>query len=251
MARPLETLSVEQVLAARHRSESLSSRTGLGLSLLVHGALVAALLLMPLLTTAPPERLRFVSVALVSAQALGVPDPPPKSAAPEPQRQAQAPERKPAPQPVAQQAPPKIKTESPPPRSEPAPTSDAGGTSAAPPPELARRRGAPTGSTTGTAALGAKVGFDNPNFRHSYFVDRLTAMLAAEWQRPAIGGELAVLVHFTIRRDGAVTGVEIVESSGYSSYDLAALRAVQQAAPFPPLPQSYAQSDLGVTVEFI
>jgi protein TonB len=76
-------------------------------------------------------------------------------------------------------------------------------------------------------------------------------MLASQWRRPALGGEVVALVHFTIHRDGSVSDSRVVQSSGYSSYDLAALRAVQAAAPFPPLPQSYDQDSLGVTVEFI
>ena len=76
-------------------------------------------------------------------------------------------------------------------------------------------------------------------------------MLASQWQRPSLGGEIVALIHFTIHKNGSVTDIRIVESSGYSSYDLAAMRAVKQAAPFPPLPQSYDQGSLGVTVEFI
>ena len=185
--------------------------------------------------------MRFVSVALVSAQALGVRDPepaPPARAEPQPVPPTPEPTPRPSPPKEPQPSPqPKPKAATPP---EPAPA-----------PDLRRRQGSPTGSTTGTAALGARVGFDNPNFKHSYYIDRLTAMLAGQWQRPALGGEIIALVKFTIHKDGAVSDVHVVESSGYSSYDLAALRAVQQAAPFPPLPQSYARDSLGVTVEFI
>jgi len=42
--------------------------------------------------------------------------------------------------------------------------------------------------------------------------------------------------------------LKISESSGYNSFDLAALRAVQNAAPFPPLPRAYSHDDLGVNL---
>jgi outer membrane biosynthesis protein TonB len=42
----------------------------------------------------------------------------------------------------------------------------------------------------------------------------------------------------------------VLQSSGYNSYDLAGLRAVQTAAPFPKLPQSFRHNSLGVTLIF-
>lgn len=228
-------VTVDLVLVQRRRAAARSNRIGVWMSILLHGGFVVALLAVPRLTPSPTQPMRFVSVALVSAQALGIRDPAPA---------AQAPARQSAPAPR-----PERPVE--PPRSLATPSQPAPVTQPTPRPELRRRQGSPTGSTTGTASLGAKVGFDNPNFRHSYFVDRMTAMLAAQWQRPALGGELLVLVHFKIHQSGSVSDLQIVQSSGYSSYDLAALRAVHQAAPFPPLPQSYTKRSLGVTVEFI
>jgi len=231
--------TVDRILAGRQALAARPRRAGVLYSLLLHGGLVAAVLVTPLLTATDRKPPRFVRVALVSAQALGVQDPEP----------APAPARPPAPAP-ARPAPPRPE---PAPAVKPTPRSpqDSAPPRAAAPDTLQRRQGSPTGSSTGTAALGARVGFDNPSFRHSYFVDRLTAMLAAQWRRPALGGELVALVHFTIHRDGSMSDARVVQSSGYSSYDLAALRAVQQAAPFPPLPQSFEGASLGVTVEFI
>jgi TonB family protein len=40
----------------------------------------------------------------------------------------------------------------------------------------------------------------------------------------------------------------VAQSSGYNSFDLAALRAVQNASPFPPLPRAYRQDSLGVNL---
>jgi len=231
------SVTVDSVLTHRRHVAARASRLGVWGSLAVHLGLGVAVIATPLLTPKPSEPMRFVSVALVSAQALGVRDPepaPPPKAEPKPAPPAPVPT---PPKPKAASTP-KPQTAAPP-KPKPAAT------------ELRRRQGSPTGSTTGTAALGARVGFDNPNFKHSYYIDRLTAMLASQWQRPSLGGELVALVSFTIQKSGAVSDIRVVESSGYSSYDLAALRAVQQAAPLPPLPQSYRQATLGVTVEFI
>ncbi len=243
-------LAVEQVLEARRLRGRASRRLGLVASSVLHAALFATVIVTPMLEEQARKPPRFVSIALVSAQALGVREPSPPPSQPEPRRAATPP---PQPTPAPERTRPRERPAEPTPErapspqtATPAPPSPASGGDA-----LQRRQGSPTGSTTGTAAFGARVGFDNPNFKHSYFIDQMTAMLSGQWVRPAIGGELVALVHFRIHRDGSVTDLEIVESSGYSSYDLAALRAVQQAAPFPPLPRSFSESSLGVTVEFI
>ncbi len=232
-------LAVDHVLESRRRLGRRTQRGGILGSIVLHGGFITAVLVTPLLEPeleAPP---RFVSVAIVPVQALGVTDPQPTRPTPSPPTstptKTETPKR---PKPEAQREP------EPP---TPAAASDPGPSAVEP----RRRQGSPTGSATGTATMGARVGFDNPNFRHSYYVDRMTAMLSSQWQRPAIGGEPLALVHFRIHRDGRVSDVSIIESSGYSSYDLAALRAVQQASPFPPLPQSFPEPSLGVTVEFI
>ena len=244
------SVTVDSVLDHRRRIAARSSQLGVWTSLAVHGGFIAALIATPLLEPEASQPIRFVSVALVSAQALGVRDPEP---APAPAGKTEVRETPAAPAPPKPAVKPQATPDKPKPTpSPPSAATQPAATAAAPSADVLRRRqGSPTGSATGTAAFGARVGFDNPNFKHSYYVDQMTAMLAAQWQRPALGGEVTALVHFTIRKDGAVSDIRLVESSGYSSFDLAALRAVQQAAPFPPLPQSYDQATLGVTVEFI
>ena len=54
-----------------------------------------------------------------------------------------------------------------------------------------------------------------------------------------------MVVHFRVHADGKVTDVEIIESSGYNSFDRAGLRAVETAT-LPPLPKSYRRGVLGV-----
>ena len=105
------------------------------------------------------------------------------------------------------------------------------------------------GSSLGTSNFGAAVGgLDNPDFVYSYYVDQMLAMIRSNWQRPALGGRIEATVHFRIETGGAISDLRIIESSGYNSFDLAGLRAVQLAAPFPPFPQSYRHKSLGVTL---
>jgi TonB family protein len=61
-------------------------------------------------------------------------------------------------------------------------------------------------------------------------------------QQLKAGYTQSVGVTFTIQPDGSVTGIRVTQSSGVSLLDLAAQRAIQNAAPFGPLPREYGQN---------
>lgn len=111
----------------------------------------------------------------------------------------------------------------------------------------AGRRGSPTGNPLGTTAFGSEIaGLDNPDFTYSYYIDQLLGAIDDKWTRPPLGDGVRAIISFRIERDGSLSDLEVAESSGYNSFDLAALRAVQNAAPFPPLPRAYRHDSLGV-----
>ena len=92
---------------------------------------------------------------------------------------------------------------------------------------------------------------DQKNFRHSYYLELIRARLAKEWNEPRTDAKVTkASVHFVIRRDGTVASVEIREASGSGVYDRAALGAVRGVDRFPPLPESYAGDEIGITVVF-
>ncbi len=110
-------------------------------------------------------------------------------------------------------------------------------------------RGSAAGSASGTSALGSQIAtLDNPDFTYGYYIDRLLQTIDANWFPPSVGTQVRAIVHFRILRQGGIDNLEIVESSGINSFDLAALRAVQNSAPFPPLPASYKNPTLGVNL---
>ena len=55
---------------------------------------------------------------------------------------------------------------------------------------------------------------------------------------------------FEIQRNGSFKLPTLKESSGNATYDQAALRAVVDAGPFPPLPQDWARPSLGLELRF-
>jgi len=111
------------------------------------------------------------------------------------------------------------------------------------------RRGSATGSPLGSSAFGSSIaGLEDPDFGYGYYIDRLLQLIDANWTRPPLGGEVKAIIHFRIQKSGAITDLSVQQSSGYNSFDLAALRAVQNAAPFPVLPASYRHDSLGVNL---
>ena len=60
--------------------------------------------------------------------------------------------------------------------------------------------------------------------------------------------EGTVKVRFVIASSGAVSEVKVIKSSGFDLIDRAAVAAVEDAAPFPPLPEGLSGSRLPVTV---
>lgn len=67
--------------------------------------------------------------------------------------------------------------------------------------------------------------------------------IKAEFSRP-------ITVQFTILQDGSLGDVTILETSGATLLDLAAKRAIYSAAPFGPLPKSYATTSYTIQAVF-
>lgn len=59
-----------------------------------------------------------------------------------------------------------------------------------------------------------------------------------------------LLMEFTVQKDGSVRFVRLLDSSGYPILDSWSLRAVQIAAPFPPIPDRIKEERLNITASF-
>lgn len=141
----------------------------------------------------------------------------------------------PPPRPVA--SPPPAVASTPPPS--PAPTARV----PAPPPPLGR----PTGSPQGSGALSLEVG----DFPFAWYLRTIQTKITERWAPPPGSREgQQVVVVFEIARDGRASNVALEKPSGNAAYDLAALRAVADASPFPPLPAEFKEPLLRVHLGF-
>lgn len=242
--------SVEEMLEERRRRGGTGRKVlGLLASALLHGGLLAGAFLVPELFAEEPKTLEYVPVLLVPPPAVGVENPaPPPKPEPKPEPEPAPPEPEPEPKTDVPVLPDESKPKKPEPKPEPKPQPPP---QPEPEPRLPGPQGSPTGDPGSSFTQGAAVlGVEDPSFTYGYYLDRLVVAIKSQWVRPRMGSGIEAIVHFRITEDGSVEDVRIVQSSGYNSFDLAALRAVQAAAPLPPLPRSYAKGSLGVNLIF-
>lgn len=64
-----------------------------------------------------------------------------------------------------------------------------------------------------------------------------------------ISGDLSLT--FRISKDGNLMGVRLVEQSGHEILDVAALKAVKEAAPFYPFPKNIQRDKLTILANFV
>jgi len=98
---------------------------------------------------------------------------------------------------------------------------------------------------------------DGQHFEYPYYLNVLKSKLAEAWLYPsdAIAGKKALRakVAFLIHRNGGIDQMRVEHSSKSPVFDRSVLRAVEAAAPFPPLPDGYKEETLGalfVTFEY-
>ena len=236
-------------------------------SLAAHVALVAALVLMPSLR---PHRPRIAEDAIAVKLVAGPPGPASAAAPqapPPPPAEPAAPTEgtKLAPQPVPEKPkppPPKVEPKKPEPKKpEPKkppkakPTAPAKGEGQAKPDAATPPAATPGQGKAGTAGVGSGAevaALQGIDAAFAWYRDSVTAALYGNWSRPLVEGLTApveVRVVFEIERSGQVRGLRVDLSSGVQVLDRSAMRAVQDAAPLPPLPRGF--SDPTLTAAFV
>jgi protein TonB len=105
------------------------------------------------------------------------------------------------------------------------------------------------GRGTNSATPGLEVGPPGPGVPDGtdsggdWYIAGVTQKIWMLWnQQIKTGFTQPIVVTFTILADGTVTDVHVTQASGASLLDMAAQRAVLNAAPFGPLPRDYGQN---------
>jgi colicin import membrane protein len=89
------------------------------------------------------------------------------------------------------------------------------------------------------------------DFPFAWYLRVIERKIQDSWRRPVGSreGQEAVAI-FEIGRDGQVRRASIEKTSGDPVYDRAALRAITEANPFPPLPDEFKEPPLRVHLGF-
>jgi protein TonB len=243
---------VGELLAERARLGG-GTAAGVAVSLLLHGSLTAAAVYaathasapqavsaMNIQITAMPSR----APAAVAAPATPVPAPP-----------APKPEKLKIPEPVPEvPAPPAVKTTPKTVPFSPFGKSNRKGSetpAAAPaphaPPAAAAKPGVSADIPVGGSGVTALEGGDFP---YTIYIDRMKALIGQHWLRPQGATGVTATVSFAVDRDGTIHDVKNETLSGNGAFDRAALRAILEASPLPPLPFAYNGTYLGVHLTF-
>jgi len=108
-----------------------------------------------------------------------------------------------------------------------------------------------------TGGGGVGVGDSSPfGTQFGWYATALRDQVARNWNTtgldPRITTAPAVVVSFTIKRDGTVDArsVRVVQTSGNSVLDVSAQRAVLEAVPFPALPPQFPRDHADVELRF-
>jgi protein TonB len=110
------------------------------------------------------------------------------------------------------------------------------------------------GGLGGGAGSGAGDPFGVSAFPFQFYLQMISDKITANWFQalvdPGVGGQLQTQVYFRIYKNGQISDVKIDVPSGVEAFDLSAKRAIQNAAPFPALPNEYDGQYLGITLIF-
>jgi protein TonB len=218
------------------------------LAIVMHAGVAAATYLVGKRAAMRPVQLPVVSVKIVRPQA---PSRRPPSGQPErratavPQPTQAPPTAVPEPEPVAT-APPK--EDVPRPSADAMRAADSAATPAPTPPP------APPGGGGRGLSVGETVSGETPgipaDFHFTYYIERMLALIESRWYKPSVPPGTRARIGFVILKSGKVEGIRLEESSGISSFDRAALRAMYAANPLPPLPPAYGKPSLTVHLSF-
>jgi len=106
-------------------------------------------------------------------------------------------------------------------------------------------------TTSAPAVTTGDLALDVEDFPFAYYLATIKRKIAANWRVPGTSsGSIHCRVYFRIARSGSIDTPVIETSSGNFLFDQAALRAVVQAHPLPPLPGGFSDDNLGVHFSF-
>jgi periplasmic protein TonB len=105
---------------------------------------------------------------------------------------------------------------------------------------------------SGARAEGVAVSSSSEDFKFPYYMARITDNINRNWNPPPGARGMKAKVQFTVNRSGMISGQpNLQESSGNFYFDQAAVRAIQQSNPFPPMPEEFYKQTATFSVDLM
>jgi len=108
----------------------------------------------------------------------------------------------------------------------------------------------PVSSLPPVQGLGSGISIEAAKFPYTYYLNLIREKVGKNWRWPTSSTNKKTIIYFRVLKDGTVSEIKTKKSSDDEFFDLAALRAVEFSAPFPPLPPGFPEEYLGVYFEF-
>jgi len=108
----------------------------------------------------------------------------------------------------------------------------------------------------GTGGFGGGYGeaFGTSSFPYSYYLQIIIDRVSTNWftaiNNLDYSGEYQSVIYFKIQKNGQISDLKVEQPSGLPALDLSARRAVELAAPFPPLPADFENDFLVIHLIF-
>lgn len=108
---------------------------------------------------------------------------------------------------------------------------------------------------SGSVKSGKELIVNTKEFKYWSYLQKMKQKIEMVWEYPeyarqrGIGGQLKI--NFSIDKDGKIEKMMLVDSSGLKVLDEAALKALRDASPFPPFPETWDISRLNIEGTFI
>lgn len=107
----------------------------------------------------------------------------------------------------------------------------------------------PLGQLAGSAQGSGAVTLNVTDFPYAWYMNAIVRKVTERWADRALSGRQPIAL-VEIGRNGQILRLAIEKTSGNPYYDQVALRAINEANPFPPLPEDYHEPVLRVHFGF-
>lgn len=105
----------------------------------------------------------------------------------------------------------------------------------------------------GDAEQDAQISFDSKGVDFGWWLRRFVAQVKSNWFIPQMAQITPgrVVITFNVHRNGFITDIELLRTSGHRALDQAAMNALRTSSPTVPLPEEYPDDKAFFTVTFL